>query len=151
MAGMDAAALEAYLHERIPLSRAMGVSALGVTPGQVILQAPLEPNINHRETVFGGSAAAVATLAAWSLLRVRLVVAGRDARIVIRRSTMDFERPIAAAFTATSVPIDEGVWQKLLAALERGRMARIAVGATLACQGEQVGLFAGEFAVLPPA
>jgi thioesterase domain-containing protein len=151
MAGMDAAALQQYLHERIPLSRAMGVSAVSATPREVVLQAPLEPNINHRETVFGGSAAAVATLAAWSLLRVRLVADRREGRIVVRRSTMEFERPIAAAFTATSRPIDPQGWERLLAALERGRMARIEVGATLACRGEQVGVFTGEFAVLPPA
>ena len=46
--------LEAYLHEHIPLSKAMGVSVVSVEEGIVILRAPLAPNINHRETVFGG-------------------------------------------------------------------------------------------------
>jgi len=34
----------------------------------VLLTAPLAANINHRATVFGGSASAVAILAAWTYL-----------------------------------------------------------------------------------
>lgn len=147
---MDAAALLDYLHDRIPISRAMGVSVARATPAEVVLQAPLEPNINHRDTVFGGSAAALATLAAWSLLRVRLAAAGSDGRIVIRRSSMDFERPIRGDFQAVSRPLDSAEWDRLLATLARKRMARIDAGATLQCAGEQVGAFAGEFVVLPP-
>ena len=64
--------LERYLHEHIPLSKAMGVSVLSVGEEAVTLRAPLAPNINHRETVFGGSASALAILAAWSLLHTRL-------------------------------------------------------------------------------
>jgi thioesterase domain-containing protein len=64
--------LAQYLHEHIPLSRAMGVEVVEATWDGVSLRAPLAPNINHRETVFGGSASAVAILAAWALLYVRL-------------------------------------------------------------------------------
>jgi len=41
--------LERYLHEHIPLSRAMQVSVVSVQPESVVLSAPLAPNINHRE------------------------------------------------------------------------------------------------------
>lgn len=61
--------LEKYLHGHIPLSKAMEVAVVQVQPEGVILSAPLAPNINHRDTVFGGSASAVAILAAWSLLQ----------------------------------------------------------------------------------
>ena len=54
----------------------MAVSVKAVTTDTVILAAPLEPNINHKHTVFGGSASALGILAAWSLLHVRLVDAG---------------------------------------------------------------------------
>jgi Putative thioesterase (yiiD_Cterm) len=68
---MDAAALELSLHQRIPLSRAMGVAVLEAAPARVALAAPLAPNVNHSGTVFGGSAASVAVLSAWSLVEVR--------------------------------------------------------------------------------
>ena len=60
--------LQASLHERIPLSRAMGVRVLRAEPGGVVVEAPLAPNVNHSGTVFGGSASAVALLAAWALV-----------------------------------------------------------------------------------
>ena len=147
---MTAASLQASLHQRIPLSRAMGVRVRVATPAAVVVEAPLAPNVNHSGTVFGGSAAAVAVLAAWSLVEVRLEAAGRPARIVIRRSGMDFERPITADFVATaSAPADDE-WTRLLQALERGRMGRIAVRSVLTCADARVGELEGEFAVIPP-
>ena len=62
--------LEWYLHEHIPLSKATEVSVVSVAEDTVILRAAA--NINHRETVFGGSASAIAVLAAWRLLHARL-------------------------------------------------------------------------------
>ena len=56
--------LASDLHAHIPLSAAMQVSVAAVDADGVTLQAPLAPNINHRDTVFGGSASAVAILAA---------------------------------------------------------------------------------------
>ena len=56
--------IQDYLHEHIPLSKAMGATVLKVDLSGVVLSAPLEPNINHRETVFGGSASSLAILAA---------------------------------------------------------------------------------------
>ena len=60
---MDARELEAYLHDRIPLSRAMAIAVVEAGPERVRLAAPLAPNINHRDTVFGGSAASLAMAA----------------------------------------------------------------------------------------
>lgn len=146
---MDAAALELSLHERIPLSRAMGIAVLDAAPARVTLAAPLAPNVNHSGTVFGGSAASVAVLSAWSLVEVRLRAAGLQGRIVIRRSTMEFERPIGAEFTASATPGADDGWDRLEAALRRGRMGRIVVRSTLECRGERVGELMGEFAVIP--
>lgn len=146
---MDAAALERSLHERIPLSRAMGVRVRDAAASSVVLGAPLEPNVNHSGTVFGGSAAAVAVLAAWALVEVRLQAAGLAGRIVIRRSAMEFERPIGADFTATATPGTDDRWERLASALQRGRMGRIVVHSTLECEGERVGELEGKFAVIP--
>lgn len=127
----------------------MGVVVLQADPEQVVLRAPLAPNVNHSGTVFGGSAAAVAVLAAWSLVEVRLQAAAQPGRIVIRRSTMDFEQPIVADFTATASPPAAADWERLVATLQRGRMGRIVVRSVLDCEGARVGELEGEFAVIP--
>ena len=99
---MSPSELEAYLHAHIPLSRAMQVSVARASPESVVLSAPLAPNINHRDTVFGGSASALAILAAWSLLHTRMNAEGLASRLVIQRNTMSYEEPIVGTFTATA-------------------------------------------------
>ena len=143
--------LQRYLHERIPLSRAMAVEVRAATTAGVEIYAPLAPNINHRDTVFGGSASAVAILAAWGALYVRMRSEGRAGRIVIRRNTMTYERPITDGFTASAAPPGDAAWSKAVAALGKGRPARVHVSATLECRGERVGALEGEFVVMPVA
>jgi len=140
--------LEQYLHRHIPLSLAMQVSVLEVQPQHVILSAPLEPNINHRDTVFGGSATAVAVLAAWSLVHTRLLDAGLPSRLVIQRNTMTFAVPMTGAFTATSSLADDARWETFVRTLARRTRARISVTCELFCAGEEAGRFEGDFVAL---
>jgi hypothetical protein len=97
------AELERYLHEHIPLSRAMGVAVDSATTDGVRLRAPLAPNINHRETVFGGSASALCILAAWQRLDAMLARKGR-ARIEIQ-ATLEYCGRAAGRFTGEFVAI----------------------------------------------
>jgi thioesterase domain-containing protein len=142
------AELERYLHEHIPLSKAMAVSVLSVDECAVALQAPLAPNTNQRDTVFGGSASALAILAAWSLLHVRLRAQGIASRLVIQRNTMEYERPIPGAFTARSLFEDPEQWRRFTHMLARKGKARITMSAVLEHAGGVVGRLRGEFVAL---
>ena len=143
-----AAALQRYLHEHIPLSAAMQVAVLAVDAQGVTLGAPLAPNINHRATVFGGSASALAILAAWALLHTRLAGLGVDSRLVIQRNTMSYERPIIGAFTARSFLPQPESWPLFMRMLERKARGRIAVHAVLEFAGQRAGLLEGDFVAL---
>jgi thioesterase domain-containing protein len=140
--------LERYLHEHIPLTRAIGVSVLSVAASAVVLHAPLAPNINHRETVFGGSAAALALLAGWALLHVRLQSSGVAGRVVIQYSTMDYGLPIAGEFTARSSLEQPERWARFVDTLLRKGRARIGVTVQLEHAGKAVGRFTGRFVAL---
>jgi thioesterase domain-containing protein len=140
--------LEQYLHDHIPLSKAMAVSVQQAGDDAVVLGAPLAPNINHRDTVFGGSASAVAILAAWSLLHLRLRSAGLASRLVIQRNTMDYELPIAGAFTACSSLAQPDEWPQFLRMLARKGKARTSVQAVLEHAGRVAGRLTGEFVAL---
>jgi thioesterase domain-containing protein len=137
--------LETYLHDHIPLSRAMEVRVVSIATDRVVLGAPLLPNINHRETVFGGSAASIATLAAWSLLHVRLTQAGLPSRIVIQRSTMEYLLPIAGDFSASAALGQGAQWERFIRMLARKGIGRIELSAALTYNGAQAGVFRGEF------
>jgi thioesterase domain-containing protein len=125
----------------------MQVTVLEVQSHQVTLSAPLAPNINHRDSVFGGSAAAVAVLAAWSLVHTRLADAAIPVRLVIQRNTMEFSAPITGTFTARSF-LDEAQWNYFVSMLSRKGRARIAVACSLFFDGRQAGHFEGSFVAL---
>lgn len=137
--------LEKYLHKQIPLSAAMKVSVQPATIESVILSAPLEPNINHKSTVFGGSASALAILTAWSVLHLRLVDEGIPCEIVIQSNQMEDERPISGAFTATSSLADNSDWPTFLKILTRKKRARIEVRSILTYGDATVGRLKGRF------
>lgn len=145
---MSPIALQQYLYEHIPLSKAMQVAAVYVARESVVLSAPLAPNINHRETVFGGSASALAILSAWSLLQVRLQAEHAGCRLVIQRNTMEYELPIQGEFSARSSLPQPEQWPSFLRLLSRRGKARIAVIAVVEYLGRPAGVFSGEFVAL---
>lgn len=148
---MTPSEIQTYLHEHIPLSAAMQVQVEVANPEQVVLGAPLRPNINHRDTVFGGSASALAILSAWSLLHVKLLAGGYKTRLVIQRNAMSYEQAILGYFTARASSPSEAQWKAFTRMLERKGRARISVSSTLVYEGQDVGHFEGEFVALGTA
>lgn len=145
---MTSSELEKYLHEHIPLSAAMQVSVEEASTEQVILGAPLLPNINHRDTVFGGSASVLAILSAWSLLHTKLTATGYKTRLVIQRNTMSYDQAIIGYFTAHAQTPAPEAWKAFTRMLERKGRARISVSSTLWYEGHEAGHFEGEFVAL---
>jgi thioesterase domain-containing protein len=139
---------ERYLHAHIPLSAAMGLRVRVATPELVILSAPLAPNINHHEMVFGGSGAVLATLSAWTLLHLRLEDAGVRANLVIQRSAMEYQKPIPGDFDALCQFGDPDAWQRFRATLTRRGRARIGLSAQLLHAAREMASFMGEFVAL---
>lgn len=147
--GVGAAGLEAYLHEHIPLTRSMEVTVLEAGESEIVLEAPLEPNINHRDTVFGGSASALAILAGWAQVHVRLRREGHSPRrIVIQRNRMEYLLPIEGPFRARCGAPEPERWSRLLRMLDRRGIGRVGLEATLEAGGEVAGRFEGEYVVL---
>jgi thioesterase domain-containing protein len=137
--------LAQYIHEHIPLAKAMGVSVVAVADDAITLQAPFEPNLNHQQTVFGGSASALAILAGWALLHVRLSAAGITDRLVIQRNVVEYQHPITGPFTARSMLEHPDAWRHFTAMLVRKGKARITVLAVLEHMGRVAGRFSGQF------
>lgn len=145
---MNISELQEYLHKHIPISKAMGVRVVEATNENVRLSAPLAPNINHRETVFGGSASAVAILSAWTLIFIRLRDTGLYGRIVIYKSSITYEQPITDTFTASSALSDPATWEKFIKTLGRKHRARIKARSVLDCHHTKVAEMEGQFVAL---
>ncbi|MFI5356944.1 MAG: YiiD C-terminal domain-containing protein [Opitutales bacterium] len=144
----EPAAVEAYLHRHIPVSRAMAVRVVACTAAHVRLQAPLAANVNHRATVFGGSASAVAILAAWTWLHYALQESGLRCRVVIQRNTIDYLAPIDGDFAGECDGLDPVALERLRRTLRRYGKARTTLEARLVLRGKTVARFSGAYVAL---
>src|SRR3954464_5558844 len=90
---------EKFLHEQIPITRAMGLRVIAHDDAGFTVEAPVALNSNHLRTAFGGSINAVATLAAYGFLWVELNDAA--AHVVVAQSSIRFLRPVRETIRAT--------------------------------------------------
>lgn len=137
-----------FLHQNIPITQVLGVEVVSARAGEAILSAPLEANVNHYDTVFGGSASSLAILAAWSVIHVRLQEYQTDTRLIIQKSTMEYQKPITADFTAIGRLSDVTKWPGFVKTLDRRGRARISANSILLCQDTQVARFQGDFVAM---
>jgi thioesterase domain-containing protein len=148
---VNAAELEAYLHAQIPLARALAVRVASLSEAALRLEAPLAPNLNHRQTAFGGSVASVAILAGWGWLLARLAARMPVPRLVIQEQTVEYLAPIDADFAAECRAPDAGAWQRFERALDTRGRGRLALAAEVSCGGRHAAAFRGLYVALDPA
>jgi thioesterase domain-containing protein len=144
---MTPSALAAFLHEKIPLAKAMDVSVVSVSADGVVLEAPLDPNINVHGTMFGGSVATLGLLAAWSALHLRLEAEGIANQLVIHRSEVDYLLPVRGSVRATA-QVNTADWGSFRQMLERRGKARLSVVAELLSDGQVAARLTGEFVAI---
>ena len=138
--------IQELLHAKIPITRAMGVRVDDYDGGRLILSAPLDENVNHLGTAFGGSLNALAVLSGYALLWLEL--RDTDCHIVIRESSISYERPVRGRLRATCArPDADTVAEFKKTYRQRGR-ARIALSATIESEGMTAARFRGTFVAL---
>ncbi|MEM7726476.1 MAG: YiiD C-terminal domain-containing protein [Cyanobacteria bacterium P01_A01_bin.45] len=139
---------ENYLHQNIPLSKYMKVSVKQLDKEGVSLQAPLETNINHRSTAFGGSISAIAILSGWTLVHANLRKISLSPRIVIQRNCIEYLQPIDDEFYAFCPFPSAQKWQKFINMLQKKSKSRIELQADILANGHKVGSFTGVYVAL---
>lgn len=90
--------MELFLHEMIPLAKAMGVGVEVSDAKALVLTAPKEQNKNSLNTAFGGSLVSLATLAGygvvWELMKDENTPDKTSWRIVVKESRAAYRRPV---------------------------------------------------------
>jgi len=141
--------LEKFLHAKIPLSRAMGLHVAESNIRRLVFEAPLDNNINHLGTAFGGSLHALPTLVCYAGLWTLLREAGFDGHVVVKRSEAFYRTPVTGRLRA--------VWERPSAAtvktfchdLERHKKARMDLSAIVeGTEGKPAVEFTGSFVAL---
>jgi thioesterase domain-containing protein len=134
---------EKFLHEQIPITRAMGLRVVAHDENGFVVEAPVALNSNHLRTAFGGSINAVATLAAYGFLWVELNEAA--AHVVVAESSIRFLRPIREMIRATCLRPDAGSLATFRNEFLAKRKARIKLRVNVTEAGEKAAEFDGSF------
>jgi len=136
---------EEYLHQQIPITRAMGVRVVALDENEFVIEAPVALNSNHLGTAFGGSINAVATLAAYGLLWLELNEPA--VHVVVAESSIRFLRPVRETIRAICPRPDCEVWKAFRGRLAEKGKAHISLRVNVVEDGQATAAFEGTFVV----
>ncbi|MET0029281.1 MAG: YiiD C-terminal domain-containing protein [Candidatus Thiodiazotropha sp.] len=115
---MTPADLEQRIREGIPLAAQMDFRVLSLTDHSIRVRGGAAENVNVHGTAFAGSLYAIATLAAWGLVRSRLP---DGADLVMAEARIRYLRPIVGELNA-ECQIESGTFSEFLSLLStRGK------------------------------
>lgn len=134
---------ERFFHERIPITRAMGLRVLVDSAHAFAVEAPVALNHNHLQTAFGGSVNAVATLAAYGFLWLELV--GEEVELVVASSSIRFLQPVRETIRAACLAPSDPKLQSFHAALSKEKKARIILQVRVEEDGQEAARFGATF------
>lgn len=145
-------ALELFLHEMIPLAKAMGVGVEVSDEHALVLTAPKEQNKNSLNTAFGGSLVSLATLAGygvvWELMKNE---EGKSERpkwmIVVKESRAAYRRPVLGDLRAICERPAQAAISEFKEALARYGKAKLKVRARVVEGGQTAVDFHADFVV----
>ena len=130
--------LESVLHHDIPLTREMGLKVRDWQHGRLELHLPLQANINHKSTMFGGSLYCGAVLAGWGWLHLQLREEGiEDRHIVIQEGQIGYPLPVTRDATVVCQAPEDKVWKRFVATYKRYGRARLTLETWIVNEGSE--------------
>lgn len=139
MKSVKVPAFEHFLHEMIPLAKAMGVGVEVSDEHALTLTAPKEQNKNSLNTAFGGSLVSIATLAGygvvWELMKNEQAGEKIEWRIVVKESRAAYRRPVLGDLRAICERPAKAAVEEFKAALGRYGKAKLKLKASVVENG----------------
>jgi thioesterase domain-containing protein len=143
---MSLQGLEAFLHAKIPLTRAMGMLVAESNAHRLVLEAPLDKNVNHLGTAFGGSLHTLPILACYAAVWTLLREADLDGHVVVKRSAAHYRAPVTGMLRAVCVRPPATLVQAFITDLRRHKKARMDLTASVeGAAGKPAVEFSGTF------
>jgi len=144
---VTAPGLETFLHEMIPLARAMGVRIEVSDENKLELVAPHELNRNSLNTAFGGSLVSLATLAGYGVVWELMRNEDTKWKIVIKDSKAAYRRPVLGDLRAICERPTQIAIEEFKAALARYGQAKLKIRAAVVEKGAVAVDFQAAFVV----
>jgi thioesterase domain-containing protein len=141
--------LQKTIEGEIPICAHMGIEVDSYDQETLTMRAPLAQNHNHQGTGFAGSLNALCTVCGWGRIYLLARELGIPPRIVIRRSTIKYLRPVdQPRIIARCLPIDPDELSHFVAMLKEKGTGKIDLHIEIAdAEGPAVSLH-GSYVVL---
>jgi thioesterase domain-containing protein len=141
--------LQKFIHEKIPLSKAMGLQVAQASMEEgVSFNLPLAPNRNHKNTAFGGTLVATQAICCWAWVTLFLLKNSVEAEVVLQRQTAEFHLPVEGDFSVHVNPPSSEEAHMFLQTLKKHDKARIALKAQVTHKQNIVCEYKGDYVAI---
>lgn len=142
------AQLSQFFETHLPITQFMKMDVESYDGETLTLRAPLGPNINDKQTAFGGSLYNAAVMACWGLAHLKTLEAGIKCNQVVTKGCIEYKAPVHGDIRAIcKVPSTEVIEQFISHFKQKGR-SRITLNAVIECSGKTAVEFKGTYAIL---
>lgn len=137
-----------YIFKNIPITKAMGFKITSLSMDEVIVTAPINNNINHRGSAFGGSIDSLFLTTGWAFIRFLIDHYVPTPIIVGSKGSTKFLKPILDDFESNLIIPDKKYIEQFISTFERFGKARIQLDAEIKKENIRYAEFVGDYVVV---
>ncbi len=140
--------LSQFFKTHLPITQFMEMDVESYDGQTLILHAPLPPNINDKQTAFGGSLYNASVMACWGMLYLKTLEAGIKCNQVVTKGTIEYKAPVQGDIRAICQAPAPDELEKMLHAFKLKGRARLTLNSSIECSGKRAVEFEGCYAIL---
>ncbi len=141
--------LSDFFKTHLPITQFMEMDVESYDGNTLILHAPLDPNINDKQTAFGGSLYNASVMACWGMLYLKTLEANLKCNQVVTKGCIEYKAPVQGDIRAICHAPSTDELDKFKKSFSQKGRARITLKATIECSGKLAVEFEGTYAILP--
>ena len=140
--------LSRFFATHLPVTQFMQMDVESYDGKTLILHAPLAPNVNDKQTAFGGSLYNASVMACWGMAHLKTLEAGIECNQVVTKANIEYLAPVHADIRAIcDSPSIEDIEKFIQQFKTKGR-SRLTLHARIECSGKLAVKFEGTYAIL---
>lgn len=140
--------LQEFFENHLPITDFMGLALDQYDGKQLSLKAPLAPNINDKQTAFGGSLYNACVMACWGFAYLKSLEAGLEGSQVVAGGSIKYKAPVDKDFIAVCEAPEADVVEHFIDGFKRHGKGKITLNSTITCNGKVAVEFEGYYAIL---
>jgi thioesterase domain-containing protein len=140
--------LEELITEKMPITQHLQFSLSTGEGEAIVASAPLQANLNHMGSAFGGSISMLTTLTGWAMVHTLLDEMCHKAQILIQESDIEYLQPIRDDLRVVCERPEESAVERFHQMLDRWGRARLELKCKIHEAGDRAVTFIGQYVAL---